>query len=211
MAKVITFDTFVDAEKNVKEYSHKNKLVWEGMRDLGSAREKVYRNSSEYKKLHGKKKDAAITEEEALKVLEGIGKGEAFTSILRLYKPIYKLGIENLNLYAFDEHYLALDCQVSYYDPCESIPSVVETIQEHLEHKNKSSLGAKVIPFFFTVKEPFVLSEDHKHLFKELVGYENWGLSGQKIIDRGLERYIERGFTDTEMEEFIRKYARFFN
>ncbi len=205
MVKVITFDTFVDAENKVKEYSYQNRLVWQGMRDLGLAREKVYRKSSEYNKRHGKRKDAEITEEEALKVLEGIGKGEAFTSMIRLYK------LDIANTYAFHEYYLTLDSTTSNYEPCKSIPSLVETIQEHLDHKNKSSFDAKVIPFFFTVKEPFVLPEDHKNIFRELIGYQNLDQSVQEIIDQGMEKYVESGFTTKEIGEFIRKYARFFN
>ncbi|MEK6900448.1 MAG: hypothetical protein AABX05_04965 [Nanoarchaeota archaeon] len=197
MSKVLVFDTLAESKIGLEDHCLKNKSV-AGMivRDL-EAKARVYKSSAVYTKLH-KTDLEQLTEAEIKALMPDAAAGKSFFSFLKLYS------VENL--YSFDTAVFELseiERNSGHYD---SLSSLAKEAQKYLLESQKIAFGAGFRPVFYTVLEPYRITEDDCEKLKQLPGYRSLSPIDQGDIDHFLENYVERGLTKKEIEEFERSY-----
>ncbi len=66
-------------------------------------------------------------------------------------------------------------------------------------------------PILYTVREPFMRSEEVKKQLRKLKTYSQLSKAKQRTLEQEMESYVERCLTDDERQEFVQRYVRFLN
>lgn len=203
MTKVEVFATLKEADEKLRIHFSKNRdLVIRIFNEL-QARAKVYRESTDFDKLHPEDKEATFTLEELLLLIKGLGQGETATALVKLYTF-------DLNSYAFDYMVFTSNDAITFaaYD---SINTLAEKVREQLEQEKGGNIDLRTEPFFYTVLEPFTYSEQDKRKAREALNYQALSLEDKQVLDTFLDSYVERGLTTIEIKEFVSGYTKFLN
>lgn len=202
MVEILVFDTIKESEKRLKQCFYQNQHVAEEIFNERKAREIVYRNSSSFKKYHGSKSNAKLTSKEAKELDKGLGKGGIFIPAIKLF------GVRT-DFYAFREAYTSNRREI--FQPFDTVIAMAEDLYSLLESRVEELWGARLTPLLYTVQEPLLWSEEEKKHLRKTWGYNKLNKAVQKSFNQELESYVERGLTDDERQEFVRRHVQFLN
>lgn len=203
MTKVEVFSTPEEANQKLTAYFTKNLKIMARILTELHDRHQAYRESAEFHQRHSGNKDAVLTPGETLKLSKGLGRGEAVTSLIKLYAL-------DLHLYGFD--YIVFNPENSIpFVPYHSIAGLTAAVREQIEQEKGGNIDLKNVPLFYTILKPFTHSEKNKQKVRKTSEYHSLSLENKLLVDQFLNNYLERGLTPVEIGEFVSGYVKFLN
>jgi len=201
MTKIIVFDTFEEANKQLQPKLNKNILTFTGIINEGKARAIVYRKSSDYSKRHDTPNEE-LSVEEIKEICTNSGDGEIISVLFKIYSCEARYGSEES----------IIDLNKGYLEgPHSEIETIVNKARSRITKLNYSYFGAMVSPLFYTVRERFKFSEEERKGIRDVIGYSVLDNDQKSYFEGLISQYYEESLTNEEIGKFENEYNKFLN